>query len=169
MPVAYIALDCCHASEACNYQPIMKPAIELLQPIVKSIYKSQLILLQKYKTHMECTLKHVVIAEMEISDQQKLGVGLGGFGVFFLLLGILMLFDKGLLAIGNLFCIAGFVLCVGFERTGRFFGQVERLKGTACFLGGIFILLLGWPVIGILMEAYGFVALFGGFMPMVSQ
>jgi drug/metabolite transporter (DMT)-like permease len=45
--------------------------------------------------------------EMEVTDQQKLGVGLGGFGVFFLLLGVLLLFDKGLLAIGNLFCIAG--------------------------------------------------------------
>ena len=118
--------------------------------------------------HAKHTLS-IAIADMEISDQQKLGVGLGGFGVFFLLLGILMLFDKGLLAIGNLFCIAGFVLCVGFERTGRFFGQVERLKGTACFLGGIFILLLGWPVIGIILEVYGFVALFGGFMPMVRH
>jgi len=53
-----------------------------------------------------------IIADMEITDQQKLGVGLGGFGVFFLLLGVLMLFDKGLLAIGNLFCIAG-----GFQAT----------------------------------------------------
>ena len=44
---------------------------------------------------------------MEVTDQQKLGVGLGGFGVFFLLLGVTLLFDKGLLAIGNLFCIAG--------------------------------------------------------------
>ena len=135
---------------------------------MKSIYKLQLLLLQKYKTY-GVHIDHVAIAEMEISDQQKLGVGLGGFGVFFLLLGVLMLFDKGLLAIGNLFCIAGFVLCVGFERTGRFFGQVERLKGTACFLGGIFILLLGWPVIGIILEVYGFVTLFGGFMPMVRH
>ena len=44
---------------------------------------------------------------MEITDLQKLGVGLGGFGVFFLMLGVLLLFDKGLLAIGNLFCIGG--------------------------------------------------------------
>ena len=44
---------------------------------------------------------------MEITDTQKLGVGLGGFGVFFLLLGILLFFDTGLLAIGNLFCIVG--------------------------------------------------------------
>ena len=31
----------------------------------------------------------------------EIGIGLSGFGTFFLLLGMLLLFDKGLLAIGN--------------------------------------------------------------------
>ena len=38
----------------------------------------------------------------------EIGVGLAGFGVAFLILGILMLFDKGLLAIGN---VSGRDLC----------------------------------------------------------
>ena len=49
-----------------------------------------------------------------------------------------------------------------------FFCQAERAKGSCCFLGGVLVVLLGWPVIGMLLEVYGFVALFGGFMPMVS-
>lgn len=38
------------------------------------------------------------ITERNISE---IGVGLAGVGISFLLLGVLLLFDKGLLAIGN--------------------------------------------------------------------
>lgn len=36
-----------------------------------------------------------------IKNVSEIGVGLAGFGIAFLFLGVLLLFDKGLLAIGN--------------------------------------------------------------------
>jgi len=102
---------------------------------------------------------------MQITDLQKIGVGLAGFGVGFLLLGIILLFDKGLLAIGNIFFISGLACVIGLERTFRFFFQVHKAKGSAAFFGGILIVLFGWPLIGMLVELYGFVLLFSGFFP----
>jgi len=57
--------------------------------------------------------------------------------------------------------------CLGLDKTFAFFAQPDRLKGTTAFLGGIVTVLAGWPVLGMLIELYGFVALFGGFLPLV--
>lgn len=102
---------------------------------------------------------------MQITDFQKIGVGLAGFGIAFLFLGILFLFDKGLLAIGNILFISGLAFVIGLERTFRFFFQKHKLKATSFFVGGILIVLLGWPVIGMCVEMYGFFLLFSGFFP----
>ncbi|KAF7988481.1 hypothetical protein HCN44_001054 [Aphidius gifuensis] len=101
----------------------------------------------------------------EISDTQKIGVGLAGFGMFFLFLGVLLLFDKGLLAIGNLLFISGLGCVIGPKRTFSFFFQKHKLKGSLAFLGGIVIVLIGWPIVGMIIETYGFVILFSGFLP----
>ena len=74
---------------------------------------------------------------MEITDTQKLGAGLGGFGVFFLLLGILLFFDTGLLAIGNLFCIAGIKMHGKNIRLGTC-STLFTLRNLLCCKG------LGW-------------------------
>ncbi|XP_053693689.1 vesicle transport protein GOT1B [Sabethes cyaneus] len=101
----------------------------------------------------------------EISDTQKIGVGLAGFGVAFLFLGVLLLFDKGLLAIGNILFICGLACVIGLERTFRFFFQKHKVKASIAFFGGIMIVLLGFPLIGMLIETYGFILLFSGFFP----
>uniref|UniRef100_A0A915KGJ1 Vesicle transport protein GOT1B n=1 Tax=Romanomermis culicivorax TaxID=13658 RepID=A0A915KGJ1_ROMCU len=101
---------------------------------------------------------------MEITDMQKIGVGLAGFGITFIFLGIVLLFDKGLLAIGNLLFIVGLMFVIGIERTFRFFFQRHKLKATTFFFVGIFIVLFGWPFVGIFVELYGFFLLFGGFL-----
>lgn len=102
---------------------------------------------------------------MQISDFQKIGVGLAGFGIAFLFLGMLLFFDKGLLAIGNILFICGLAFVIGLERTFRFFFQQHKLKATGFFVGGMFIVLIGWPMIGMLIELYGFFLLFSGFFP----
>ena len=56
--------------------------------------------------------------------------------------------------------IAGLALVIGLERTFRFFFQKHKLKGSSCFLGGVLVVLFGWPLIGMIVEIYGFVLLF---------
>uniref|UniRef100_A0A6G4ZY49 Putative vesicle transport protein got1b n=1 Tax=Rhipicephalus microplus TaxID=6941 RepID=A0A6G4ZY49_RHIMP len=103
----------------------------------------------------------------EITDFQKIGVGLAGFGVAFLFLGVLLLFDKGLLALGNILFLSGLAFVIGLERTFRFFFQRHKIRGTLAFFGGIAIVIVGFPLIGIIVETYGFILLFSGFFPVV--
>ena len=102
---------------------------------------------------------------ISISDTQKIGLGLAGFGIAFLFLGVLLLFDKGLLAVGNLLFISGLAFIIGLERTFWFFFQRHKLKASTAFFFGIFVVLFGWPMIGMCIESYGFLLLFRGFIP----
>jgi hypothetical protein len=102
---------------------------------------------------------------LQVTDFQKIGVGLAGFGIVFLFLGMVLLFDKGLLAIGNILFICGLAFVIGLERTFRFFFQRHKLKSTGFFIGGMVIVLIGWPVVGMCVELYGFFLLFSGFFP----
>uniref|UniRef100_A0A8B9D6J8 Golgi transport 1A n=1 Tax=Anser cygnoides TaxID=8845 RepID=A0A8B9D6J8_ANSCY len=94
-----------------------------------------------------------------------IGLGLVGFGVFFILFGMLLYFDSVLLAFGNILFLSGLVFIIGFRRTLTFFFQRQKLKGTSFFLGGILIVLMQWPLLGMLLEVYGFVSLFRSFFP----
>ena len=74
-----------------------------------------------------------------------------------LVLLIIFCFDFSLMQI--LF-ISGLALVIGLERTFRFFFQKHKLKGSSCFLGGVLVVLIGWPLIGMIIEIYGFILLF---------
>ncbi|KAL6086325.1 hypothetical protein STEG23_036483 [Scotinomys teguina] len=97
---------------------------------------------------------------ISLTDTQKIGMGLTGFGVFFLFFGMILFFDKALLAIGNVLFVAGLAFVIGLERTFRFFFQKHKVKATGFFLGGVFVVLIGWPLIGMIFEIYGFFLLF---------
>uniref|UniRef100_A0A3Q1LJT9 Golgi transport 1B n=1 Tax=Bos taurus TaxID=9913 RepID=A0A3Q1LJT9_BOVIN len=63
--------------------------------------------------------------------------------------------------------VAGLAFVIGLERTFRFFFQKHKMKATGFFLGGVFVVLIGWPLIGMIFEIYGFFLLFRGFFPVV--
>lgn len=96
-----------------------------------------------------------------IDEWQRVGLMVTAFGLFFLFFGVVMMFDRALLAFGNLLFVTGVALVIGVQKTISFFFQARKIKGTTCFLGGILVVLLGWTIIGMLIEVFGFINLFG--------
>ncbi|KDP42835.1 hypothetical protein JCGZ_23777 [Jatropha curcas] len=108
------------------------------------------------------------MVSFEMNDRKKIGLGLTGFGIFFSFLGIIFFFDKGLLAMGNILFISGVSLTIGPKSTMQFFMKRQNFKGTISFGVGFFFVVIGWPVIGMILEAYGFIILFSGFWPTLA-
>lgn len=106
-------------------------------------------------------------APFAITDVRKIGIGLTAFGLAFSLIGIVAMFDRKLLAMGNLLYLSGVMLIIGPTRSVRFFFQKRKAKASVFFFLGIAIVFLGVPVLGIALEAFGFVNLFGDFFPVV--
>lgn len=78
------------------------------------------------------------------------------------------MFDAALLALGNVMFLSGLTITMGLSRTARFFMKKLKemgLKGPLCFFGGIFLVLIRWPIIGMCLESFGFLNLFGNFFP----
>jgi hypothetical protein len=65
--------------------------------------------------------------------------------------------------------IAGLACVIGLERTFRFFFQKHKVKASVAFFGGISVVLLGWPLFGMLIETYGFVLLFRYVVPVFKH
>ncbi|KAJ8604662.1 hypothetical protein CTAYLR_006529 [Chrysophaeum taylorii] len=107
-----------------------------------------------------------------MSDNQKIGTTLLFMGVLFLCLGVLLFFDRFLLSIGNIMFLAGLLFTMGLSRSSRFFRRkFETNKlGVACFLGGVaLVVVLRKPLVGMGLEGFGFVNLFGNFFPIALQ
>lgn len=108
------------------------------------------------------------MASFEMDDRKKIGLGLTGFGIFFTILGVIFLFDKGLLAMGNILFLSGVALTIGPKSTLGFFMKPQNYKGTISFGVGFFFVVIGWPIIGMILESYGFIVLFSGFWPTLA-
>jgi len=104
---------------------------------------------------------------MWLTDSQKIGVALTTFGALFMMLGVVLFFDGALLALGNLLFLSGLPLIIGPQKTFYFFARKEKLRGTVCFFGGILLVFVKWPFVGMVVETFGFLNLFGDFFPVV--
>lgn len=104
----------------------------------------------------------------EISEIKKIGIGLVGFGILFSFLGVILFFDRGLLALGNIFFLTGVGLLLGWQSMWQLFTKKANLKGSVPFFIGLFLLFVRWPVAGIIMELYGSFVLFSGYGPPIQ-
>jgi len=99
---------------------------------------------------------------------RKLGTALSVSGISLTILGFALFFNKTLLRLGNLLLILGVPLTIGPSTTARYFLNPKKLRATGCLLGGILlVMVLGWPVMGITLEVFGLLNLFGNLFPVL--
>ena len=99
-------------------------------------------------------------------DQKKIGIMLCGMGALFFFFGVMLFGDTGLLAVGDVLFLVGCTLITGFAGTKNIFLAKGRLVGTVFFFLGIaLIVVVGWVKLGLLVQSFGFINLFGNFGP----
>jgi hypothetical protein len=111
-------------------------------------------------------------------NQRKLGATLLGIGLILTFMGVMLFFEGNLLRFGNILTIIGAFLLLGPGQVQSFFMQPSRLQGTIIIaLGrpiticnnqisynldaGILLVFFGKPRLGILLEMFGVLNLFG--------
>jgi hypothetical protein len=88
-----------------------------------------------------------------------------GIGAALTILGMSLFFNKTLMRLGNLFFVAGVPMTLGPGRTAGYFFQPKKARATACLALGLFLVFVGWPIIGLLLEGFGLLNLFGNMFP----
>ncbi|KAK3987854.1 Got1/Sft2-like family-domain-containing protein [Cladorrhinum sp. PSN332] len=105
---------------------------------------------------------------MWLSDSQKIGVAFCSGGGFFLIGGVMLFFDRAMLAMGNILFLIGLTIIIGPSKTALFFARKQKLQGTLAFFAGLLLILFRWPLIGFLIELYGIMILFGDFLGTIA-
>ncbi|QLQ77808.1 hypothetical protein HG537_0A00550 [Torulaspora globosa] len=106
---------------------------------------------------------------MWLSESQKFGVAFTFGGFLFFTFGVFTLFDRALLALGNILFLAGVLLIIGPQKTYIFFSRPAKRRGSLFLALGVVLILLKWTFIGFLVESLGIIGLFGDFFGVVVQ
>ncbi len=102
-------------------------------------------------------------------SNRKLGIIFLSSGAVFTILGITLFFNKTLMRLGNLLFVAGVPLMIGTGRTVGYFLQPKKARATGCLGFGIFLVFVGHPILGILLEVFGLLNLFGNMFPLLMM
>jgi hypothetical protein len=105
----------------------------------------------------------------DMTDTRKIGVAITAFGIFFSTLGIMFFLDSALLTLGNLLFVSGVVLVMGTARCKSFFLDRTRWRASGCFFVGILLVMRGYCFIGLMLQGFGGLNLFGNFFPMIVR
>ena len=118
-----------------------------------------------YSLQREEGVSRFQVPEMIKTGNRKIGLPLLGIGGVLTILGTSLFFNKALMRLGNLFFVAGVPMTIGPGRTAGYFFQPKKARATGCLAFGIFLVFVGWPLFGIVLEAFGVLNLFGNMFP----
>ena len=102
-----------------------------------------------------------------INDMTKIGVAFSVCGVSFTVLGVMLFFDAALITLGNMLFLVGLLIIMGPKRTAGFFFDRDKWRGTLFYFLGIFMVLHGYSFLGMAVQLFGGMNLFGNFFPML--
>jgi len=97
---------------------------------------------------------------------KKYGMMMLGSGTALTALGMALVFNKGLMRLGNLLFVGGVPMFIGPTTTMKYFLNPAKARATGCVVAGVFLVFVGWPILGILMEIFGLLNLFGNMFPL---
>jgi hypothetical protein len=102
-----------------------------------------------------------------LQNQKQIGATLIGIGALLTFMGMMLLFERNLLRLGNICIISGIPLLLGPNNVRSFFMQKSRMQAGIITAFGILLVFWGKPRFGIILEIFGLLNLFGNMFPLL--
>lgn len=108
------------------------------------------------------------VASLATRGNRKYGIVFMGGGSVVSALGVALMFEKNLMRLGNFCQVCGLALLFGPARLVKYLMDPKKVRATATFCVGFLLMMRGNPILGLVLEVFGFMNLFGNFFPIVA-
>lgn len=88
-------------------------------------------------------------------------------GISSYIFGLVLFFDRVFLLLGNILFLSGASYSAGCFTLTMFFVKPSKLKGSICYFVGMFSILIGWALVGGVLQLVGIYYLFRDFIPQI--